>query len=120
MPLKPIIYTCPFVKWGLDFIGPINPPSSTRHTLILIATDYFTNCPKLVPLKNDTDENVITFFEENILPRFRVLVHIVTNNGPTFISHKVSLFGINLTLSILSSHLIILKVMDLQSPLISN
>jgi hypothetical protein len=30
MPLQPVIPDFPFAKWGLDFIGPINPPSSAR------------------------------------------------------------------------------------------
>jgi hypothetical protein len=28
MPLQPVLLDFPFSKWGLDFIGPINPPSS--------------------------------------------------------------------------------------------
>jgi hypothetical protein len=27
MPLQPVLPEFPFSKWGLDFIGPINPPS---------------------------------------------------------------------------------------------
>lgn len=33
MPLKLVIATSPFEKWGLDFIRPFNPPSSARHIL---------------------------------------------------------------------------------------
>jgi hypothetical protein len=29
MPLQPVLPDFPFPKWGLDFISPINPPSST-------------------------------------------------------------------------------------------
>ena len=32
----------PFVAWGMDFIGPIEPVASNRHILILVTTDYFT------------------------------------------------------------------------------
>ena len=42
MPLQPVYEVRPFAKWGLDFIGPINLPSSTGHTYILIATNYCT------------------------------------------------------------------------------
>jgi hypothetical protein len=42
MPLQPVLPNFTFSKWGLDFIGPINPPSSTRHIFNLTATDYFT------------------------------------------------------------------------------
>ena len=42
IPLQPVYEVCPFTKWGLDFIGPINPSSSIGHTFILIARNYFT------------------------------------------------------------------------------
>jgi hypothetical protein len=42
IPLQPVLPDFPFSKWGLDFIGPINPPSSTGQVFILIAIDYFT------------------------------------------------------------------------------
>jgi hypothetical protein len=38
MPLHPVIPKFPFSKWGLDFIGPINPPF-VGHVFILTATD---------------------------------------------------------------------------------
>ncbi|XP_059076761.1 uncharacterized protein LOC131078293 [Cryptomeria japonica] len=31
LPLHPIKAEQPFDRWGVDFIGPINPPSSTGH-----------------------------------------------------------------------------------------
>jgi len=42
LPLHTIIERVPFVKWGLNFIGPISPPSFAGHIFILITTDYFT------------------------------------------------------------------------------
>ena len=42
MQLKPMFEVCPFARWGLDFIGPVNPSLSMRHIFILIATDYST------------------------------------------------------------------------------
>jgi hypothetical protein len=39
MPLQPILPDIPFSKWGLNSIGPINPPSSARYIFILTATD---------------------------------------------------------------------------------
>jgi hypothetical protein len=56
MPLRPVLPDFPFSKWGLDFIGPINPPSSTRKFFILTATDYFTKWNEVVPLKHSQDE----------------------------------------------------------------
>ena len=32
----------PFVAWGMDVIGPIEPVTSNGHIFILLAIDYFT------------------------------------------------------------------------------
>ena len=42
MPLQPVYEVHPFTKWGLYFIGLVNPPSSIGHDFILTATDYCT------------------------------------------------------------------------------
>ena len=31
----------PFVAWGMDVIGPIEPKASNGHRFILVAIDYF-------------------------------------------------------------------------------
>ena len=43
MPLRPIIGARAFAKWGIDFVGPINPPAyCTGAQYIIVATDYLT------------------------------------------------------------------------------
>jgi hypothetical protein len=42
MPLQHVLPDFPFSKWGLEFIGPINPPSSVGKFFILTTTYYFT------------------------------------------------------------------------------
>jgi len=51
MSLLSITIEGPFVQWGLDFIGPINPKSSKGHSYILAAIDYFTMWQEVVALK---------------------------------------------------------------------
>ena len=41
-PLTPIISLAPFEKWGINFIGPINPASARKKKYIILATDYAT------------------------------------------------------------------------------
>jgi hypothetical protein len=56
VPLQPILPDFPFSKWGLDFIGPINPPSSLGKVFILTTTYYFMKWTEVVPLTHSQDE----------------------------------------------------------------
>ena len=49
LPLNPILVEAPFQQWGLDFIGEINPNSSSQHTWILAAKNYFTKWIESIP-----------------------------------------------------------------------
>lgn len=42
IPLQPILDSKPYAKWGLNFVGVINPNSSKRHQFILTMIDYYT------------------------------------------------------------------------------
>jgi hypothetical protein len=92
MPLQHVLPDFPFSKWGLDFIGPINPPSSAGKIFILTTTDYFTKWTEVVPLRHSQDEQVISFLETNIFSRFGIPLEIITYNGPAFISTKLTQF----------------------------
>jgi hypothetical protein len=92
LPLQHVLPNFPFSKWGLDFIGPINPPSLVGQVFILTATDYFTKWVEVVPLKHSTDDQVIYLLENNIFSRFGLPLEIITDNGTTFISAKLTQF----------------------------
>ena len=92
MPLQPILQDFPFSKWGLDFISPINPLSSAGKIFILTAKNNFTKWVEVVPLKHSTDDQVISFLENNIFYRFGLPLEIITDNGLTFISTKLTQF----------------------------
>jgi hypothetical protein len=70
LPLVPIKIEAPFQQRGLDFIGEINPHSSTQQKWILIATNYFTKWVEAIPTRKVTNSVVIDFLEENILSKF--------------------------------------------------
>jgi hypothetical protein len=78
--------------WVNDFIGPIYPPSSVGQVFILTTIDYFTKWAKVSPLNNSTDDRVISFLENNIFSRFGLALEIITDNGPAFISAKLTQF----------------------------
>ena len=43
MPLRPMMGARAFAKWGIDFIGPTNPPAyCTKAQYIIVAIDYLT------------------------------------------------------------------------------
>lgn len=86
--MNPIQVEQPFAKWGLDFIGPINPPSSTRHKWILTTTYYFTKWIKVAALKEVNEVSILNFYQD-LVSRFGVLDSIISNNALAFIGLKI-------------------------------
>ena len=60
MPLHPQIIVTPFDKWGMDFIGPIDPPSNVK-SYVLVCTYYLTKWVEVQAMKNSQDEKVAKF-----------------------------------------------------------
>lgn len=89
LPLRPVVIEAPFHQWGLDFIGPINPPSNQGHSYILTTTDYFNKWVEAKPMKKTSSEVVCEFFKEHILVRFRVLVKLIMDNASYFSCSKI-------------------------------
>jgi hypothetical protein len=92
MSLQPVLPDFTFSKWVLDFIGPINPLSSSGQVFILKTTDYFTKWAEVVPLNHFTNDQVISFLENNIFSRFGLPLEIITDNGLAFIYAKLTQF----------------------------
>lgn len=89
LPLQPIKTKQPFVRWGVDFIGPINPPSSVGHKWIITATDYFTRWSEAAALK-DANETAVLNFYDDIIHRFGIPDSIISDNALAFISLRVT------------------------------
>uniref|UniRef100_A0A2N9H877 Integrase catalytic domain-containing protein n=1 Tax=Fagus sylvatica TaxID=28930 RepID=A0A2N9H877_FAGSY len=70
----------PFHTWGLDLIGPINPPSD-GYIWILAATEYFTKWVEAIPLRKATGAAVANFIREHIITRFGIPHKIISDNG---------------------------------------
>ena len=75
----------PFHTWGLDLIGPINPPSN-GYTWILVATEYFTKLVEAIPLKKVIGATVANFIREHIITRFGIPRRLISDNGTPFIN----------------------------------
>jgi hypothetical protein len=86
MPLVPLKALVPFKKWGINFVGPIAPP--TRHgrkRYILFATDYATKWAEAMAYKNNDAKTVARFFYENIISHFGCLKELISERGTHFI-----------------------------------
>ncbi|XP_060181328.1 uncharacterized protein LOC132610933 [Lycium barbarum] len=77
----------PFVAWGMDVIGPIEPAASNGHRFILVAIDYFTKWVEATSHTSVTKKVVADFVQNHIICRFSVLDSIITNNGENVNSH---------------------------------
>ncbi len=61
----------PFMKWGLDFVGPIKPTKRyTRNKYILIATNYATKWVKIRTLRINIVVVITKLLCKCILTRF--------------------------------------------------
>jgi hypothetical protein len=93
-PLQPVSVDSPFQQWGLDIIGPINPPSSQQHKYIVTATDYFTRWSEAVALRTVNTSQVIAFLNSNIITRFDIPDCLVFDNASYFSSLDMSKFAL--------------------------
>ena len=62
--LHPIPVKSPWYHLGMDFVGPISPPSRSGNRYILTLSDYFTKfaCAKALPTKEAV--NVVSALRE--------------------------------------------------------
>eukprot|EP00253_Pinus_taeda_P005417 PITA_05417 len=63
MPLQPQVTLKTFDKWGMDFIGSINPPSGQKK-YIIVCIDYLTKWAETKVVKVVTEEKVAEFLRE--------------------------------------------------------
>ncbi|XP_048624081.1 uncharacterized protein LOC111209022 [Brassica napus] len=75
----------PFMRWGMDIIGPM--PVSRQKKFILVLTDYFTKWVEAEAYASITDKDVQIFVWKNIICRHGLPYEIITDNGSQFISH---------------------------------
>ncbi|TMW95431.1 hypothetical protein EJD97_008841 [Solanum chilense] len=65
---------CPFVAWGMDVIGPIDPAASNGQIFILVAINYFTKWVEAASYKYVTKNVVADFVRNNLICRVRMLI----------------------------------------------
>ena len=72
----------PFEKWGMEFIGPIDP-SSNQKKYTIVCIDYLTKWDETKVVK------VEKFIRENVFYKFGYPKGLVTDQGKN--SHLISL-----------------------------
>ena len=77
----------PFVAWGMDVIGPIEPVTSNGHRFIVVAIDYLTKWVEAASYKSVTNEVVADFVRKNMICRFGVPESIIIDNDANLNSH---------------------------------
>ncbi|XP_070005024.1 uncharacterized protein [Nicotiana sylvestris] len=85
--LHPMSAPWPFVSWGMDAIGPIEPKASNGHRFILVAIDYFTKWVEAITLKSVTKKVVVDFVHSNLICCFGIPTTIITDNAANLNSY---------------------------------
>ena len=89
-PLTPIIPLAPFEKWGVDFIGPIQPLGSQKRRYIILATDYATKWVEARATRKDDADTSAQFLFDRIMMRFGVPLELVSDRGTHFLNEVIS------------------------------
>ncbi|KAL3687533.1 hypothetical protein R1sor_013842 [Riccia sorocarpa] len=89
-PLCPIMPLAPFEKWGIDFVGPIQPATRVRRNkYILVATDYATKMVEAVASKKNDKKVVAEFLFTNIISRYGCPLELVSDRGKHFLNDLI-------------------------------
>ena len=88
-PLTPIIPLAPFEKWGVDFIGPINPVTARKKKYIILATDYATKWVEAKATRRNDALTAATFIFEEIMMRFGHPLELVSDQGMHFLNDMI-------------------------------
>ena len=83
-----VIPIAPFEKWGIDFVGPINPVSAWRNRYIILATDYATKWVEAKPTRKNNAATT-TFLFEDIMMRFGHPLELVSDRGTHFLNDVI-------------------------------
>ena len=79
-----------FAKWGIDFVGPINPPAyCTGSQYIIVATDYLTKWVEAKATRKNDARTTAVFLFEYIFTRYGLPIEIVSDRGTHFINEVI-------------------------------
>ncbi|CAM4822352.1 unnamed protein product [Rotaria magnacalcarata] len=76
----------PWHTIGMDIMGPL-PTTARQKRFLLVIMDYFTRWIELFPLNSITSIDITNILTNEIFSRYGLPKHIVSDNGPQFISN---------------------------------
>ena len=88
-PLTPVIPVAPFEKWGIDFLGPINPVTVRKKRYIILATDYATKWVEARATRKNDANTAAEFLFEDIMMRFGDPLELVSDRGKHFLNDVI-------------------------------
>ena len=74
----------PFSAWGIDLVEEIKPQASNGHRFVVVAVDYFSKWVEAKSFRNVTAKQMVKFISRNIICRYEMPHHVVTDNGEQF------------------------------------
>ncbi|CAA7030191.1 unnamed protein product [Microthlaspi erraticum] len=85
MPQNPILEVEVFDVWGIDFMGPFEPPSHGNR-YILVAVDYVSKWVEAIASPTNDAKVVLKLFKSIIFPRYGVPRVVISDRGSHFIN----------------------------------
>ncbi|MCO5593442.1 hypothetical protein L7F22_047456 [Adiantum nelumboides] len=90
MPLRPMMGARAFAKWGIDFVGLIQPPAyRTQAQYIIVATDYLTKWVEARATRKNDARTTTAFLYDNVLTRYGLPIEIVNDRGTHFLNEII-------------------------------
>ncbi|VFR02436.1 unnamed protein product, partial [Cuscuta campestris] len=87
----PISTAIPFARWGLDLVGAL-PRGTGNVRYVIVAIDYFPKWVEAAPLASITRAQCQKFLAKQVICRFGIPEHIITDNGTQFESKPFNAF----------------------------
>ncbi|WP_176691493.1 DDE-type integrase/transposase/recombinase, partial [Enterobacter cloacae complex sp. GF14B] len=92
MPLRPMMGARAFAKWGIDYVGPISPPTYKTHAqYIVVATDYLTKWVEAKATQKTNARTTAQFLYEYVFVRYGLPIEIVSDRGTHFINEVIEI-----------------------------
>ena len=90
MPLKPVMGSRDFSKWGIDFIGLGDQPTIKTHAQYIIAiTNYVTKWVEVKATQKNDAHAITKFLFENVFTQYGLPFEIMSKRGLHFLNEVI-------------------------------